>query len=241
MSNELSKIKHELPTLQELNLDVEAAFKNDQFKLLLNQEPVKKWLKPHPMATKKVVIPNADGKTFTKKEVPAEYLPIDKVEFLLDKIFQNWKIEILREGVMFNSVYVTVRVHYQNPVDKEWYYHDGVGAAPVQKDKDTVLSVETIKSAAIAIALPSAKSYAIKDACDHLGKLFGRDTNRQDTISFQGAYEKPQPPDSEIKEGQRILQLIVNAKSRADLTKIKKDCTSIEASDAFDKAWAGLK
>lgn len=238
--SEVTNIK-KLPTLQELNLDAAEAYKNDQFKTLMNQEPLKKWLKPHPMATKKISVPNADGKTFTKKEVPAEYLPIDKVEFLLDRIFQNWKIEVKETGVMFNSIYVTVRVHYQSPIDKEWYFHDGVGAAPVQKDKDTVLSIETIKSAAISIALPSAKSYAIKDACDHIGKLFGRDTNRQDTVQFSGAYEKPTAPDSDLKEDERILLLIKNAKTRVDLTKIKKDCTSTEALKAFDNAWAGLK
>jgi hypothetical protein len=34
------------------------------------------------------------------------------------------------------------------------------------------------------MALPMAKSYAIKDACDHFGKLFGRDLNRK-TMGFE--------------------------------------------------------
>jgi hypothetical protein len=35
------------------------------------------------------------------------------------------------------------------------------------------------------MALPMAKSYAIKDACDHFGKLFGRDLNRKETMGFE--------------------------------------------------------
>jgi hypothetical protein len=35
------------------------------------------------------------------------------------------------------------------------------------------------------MVLPMAKSYAIKDACDQFGKLFGRDLNRKETMGFE--------------------------------------------------------
>jgi hypothetical protein len=35
------------------------------------------------------------------------------------------------------------------------------------------------------MALPIAKTVAIKDACDHFGDLFGSNLNRKDVISFQ--------------------------------------------------------
>jgi hypothetical protein len=34
------------------------------------------------------------------------------------------------------------------------------------------------------MALPIAESYAIKDASEKIGKLFGRDLNRKDTMGF---------------------------------------------------------
>jgi hypothetical protein len=40
------------------------------------------------------------------------------------------------------------------------------------------------------MALPSAKSYAIKDAAEHFGAIFGRDLNRKDIIQFSGAHTK---------------------------------------------------
>jgi hypothetical protein len=35
------------------------------------------------------------------------------------------------------------------------------------------------------MAFPIAKTLAVKDACDHFGKLFGADLNRKDSIPFQ--------------------------------------------------------
>ena len=167
------KEKKELPTLSDLHCDIETAFKNDELKLLLNQPPHLSWVKNNPIAKSK-------------------YIPIDKVELMLDKIFQDWKVEVLREGVMFHSVYVTVRVHYKNPTTGAWSYHDGVGAKSVQTDSGfSAADLSHIKDAAVMMALPSAKSFAIKDACEHLGKLFGRDLNRKDTIEFTGTSNKP--------------------------------------------------
>lgn len=165
-----------LPTLQELHYDVEKAFKNDQFNLLLNQPPHEKWIKEHPM------IDNW------------KYIPVDKIEFLILRIFGQWKREVLREGVMFNSVYAVVRLWVLHPVTGEWTYHDGGGAAPVQTDKGfSAADLSHIKNAAVQIALPSAISYALKDAAECLGKLFGKDLNKKDVIAFRSSFESPDP------------------------------------------------
>jgi len=238
------EIKTGLPTLASLNHSIQKAFKNDQFKLLLNQNPPSKWTKKHPFAKKKIIKKDIkDGKAVEREvEAPAEYIPIDKVEFLLDRIFQEWKVEVLREGIMFNSVYCTVRLHYKNPVTGEWSYHDGVGAKDLQKDAGTdALNAATVKASAVMMALPSAKSYAIKDACEHLGKLFGRDLNRKDTIEFQGAYStKPSPPKSEDKEEERMKALLLAAKSRKELEILLPDITGEKNRELYDNLWKKL-
>ena len=127
--------------------------------------------------------------------VPSEYLPIDKVEVLLDYIFQEWKIEVLSTQALFNSICVTVRLHYVNPTNGQWYFHDGVGAAAVQVDKGAMAGdLSAIKSSAVQMAAPAAKSYAMKDAAQHLGKLFGRDLNRRDAVYLPGAYSQEPAP-----------------------------------------------
>lgn len=160
--------KHQLPTVAELfSENLEQAFKNESLNLLLNQEPKQEWVKEHP---------------FIKGY---KYLPIDKVEFMLRKIFKKFSIEITGQGTAFNGVWVTVRVHYLNPTTGEMAYHDGIGAMQLQTAKGTSpADLININNGALSMAFPAAKTVAIKDACDHFGKLFGCDLNRKDTLNF---------------------------------------------------------
>ena len=73
-------------------------------------------------------------------------------------------------------------------------FHDGGGAKELQTKKDSgsvKADLSNVGSNACAMAVPIAISTAIKDAADHLGKTFGRDLNRKDTITeYTGAYGK---------------------------------------------------
>lgn len=169
MSKELTPSPSSLPTLQELlEENIQVAGRSEALNNLLNAEPPKGWIKTHP---------------FIKGH---QYLPIDKVEYLLRKIFKVYRIEMVREGTAFNGVYVVVRVHYLNPATGEMDYHDGIGACQLQTAKGTSpADLANINNGAISMAFPIAKSLAVKDACDHFGKIFGSDLNRKDTIPFQ--------------------------------------------------------
>jgi len=88
-------------------------------------------------------------------------------------------------------VVVTVRLHYQNPVDGEMRYQDGIGACPMQTAKDAgATDFSQIKSDAVMKAAPAAESYAIKDAAEKLGKLFGKDLNRKDAFGYSALGNK---------------------------------------------------
>lgn len=160
--------KNQLPTLAELTHDVELSYKNDAFNLLLSQQPPTAWIKKHPYIR------------------DYNYLPIDKVEHLLKKIFKSYKIEITGQGTAFNGVWVTVRVHYLSPINNEWSFHDGIGACQLQTKKDTSpADLANINNGALQMAFPIAKTIAIKDATDMFGNLFGANLNRRDTIEFK--------------------------------------------------------
>jgi hypothetical protein len=168
-TKELEPIKpNQLPTVADLfSENIEMAFHNEKLNQLLNQEPNHKWVKLHPYI---------DG---------YKYIPIDKIEYMIRKIFKQYRIEITGQGTAFNGVWVTVRVHYLNPVTMELDFHDGIGACQLQTKKGTSpADLININNGAISMAFPIAKTIAIKDACDHFGKLFGCDLNRKDTLSF---------------------------------------------------------
>lgn len=159
---------NKIPTLQEIYSNPEEAHKNDELMALLNQPPNPEWVKVHPFVAN------------------YKYLPIDKIEYLLKRIFKKYRIEIIREGVAFNGVYCIVRVWYLNPVTNEMDYHDGVGAKELQVKKGaSIADLSMINSGALQMAFPIAKTTAIKDACDHFGRLFGSDLNRKEVMDYQ--------------------------------------------------------
>jgi len=144
----------------------------DQFLKVVNQGPPPNWVKSHP----------------TAKGV--KYVPIEKIELLLTRIFQEWWVEILREGQLAQSIFVTVRLHYLDPVDRKWRTQDGTGAAPLQTDQGTsAADLANIKSNAVMLGLPAAESYAVKDAAEKIGRIFGKDINRKDVAGFTPNYD----------------------------------------------------
>lgn len=158
-----------LPTIAELFTDnLVIAGKTEQLNALLNTPPPDKWIKEHP---------------YIKGH---KYLPIDKVELMLRRIFKKYSIEILREGTAFNGVFVVVRVHYFNPALNSMQYQDGIGSIQLQTAKGTSPSdLININNGAISMAFPIAKSLAIKDACDLIGNVFGANLNRRDVVEFK--------------------------------------------------------
>lgn len=155
--------------------DLETFVANDEFLMIVNQEPPKQFIKDHPIAEN------------------VKYIPIDKIEMMLTKIFQQWYPEVLKTGQLLNAIEVTVRLHYLHPISKVWQFADGVGAIAIQTDSGkTAADLGAIKSNAVMLALPAAKSFAIKDAAEHIGKVFGRDLNRKDTIAFSPSYSTQQ-------------------------------------------------
>lgn len=137
----------------------------DEFNTLLNQSPPTKWIKTNPFANN------------------SKYLPIDKVEYMLRKIYKEVEVEILREGVMFNSVFCVVRLHYTNPVTGEKKFQDGTGAKQIQTKKGaSPADFANINNNAVEMALPIAKVNATKDASHNLGRIFGGDLNRKEMI-----------------------------------------------------------
>jgi len=163
------KQKSKLPTLAELfSEQIEIAGKSEGLNAILNTPPPDSWIKKHPFISNYY------------------YVPIDKVEYLLRKIFKRYRIEITGQGTAFNGVWVTVRVHYLNPVTGEFDFHDGIGAAQLQtKSGTSPADLININNGAVSMAFPIAKTVAIKDACDHFGAIFGCNLNRKDPIGFE--------------------------------------------------------
>lgn len=133
----------------------------DTYRQLLDKEPPGSWVKTHPMVRN------------------LQYLPIDKVEMLLDRLFKNWSVEVIDYRVIANSICVHLRLRVVDYEGSERVF-DGFGAAPIQtKSGASPIDHSAILTDAVMKALPAAKSFALKDAAEHLGNIFGRNLGRK--------------------------------------------------------------
>ena len=189
-----------LPALKDIYDDKLVIAKNQELNILLNADPKPEWIKKHP---------------YIKDYF---YIPIEQLEKLMIAIYSKWRSEIKNVQLIANSVVVTVRVHYLDPVSGEWDWTDGVGATPIQIDKDAgATDFSRMKSSAIQMSAPSAETYAIKDAIEKLGRIFGKDLNRKDIISY-GFLEnsiKDLKPDIE-----KTIDLLKSCKNKESLNAI---------------------
>jgi hypothetical protein len=178
----------------------------EQLNVILSTPPPEDWVKEH---------------KFIKNY---RYLPIDKVEYLLRRCFKKYQIEVLKTAQLFNSIEVTVRVHYFNPATNEMMYHDGVGAQElqtVQGSGNLKADMSNVNRGAVMMALPIAKSVAIKDACDHFGDLFGANLNRENGMQFMGDNELLSAESVHLsKEKGRVIKHIENAKNMDTLIQV---------------------
>lgn len=161
------KEETKLPSIQELYGDIELQDSQNKLSLLLNQEPKESWIKKHPHARN------------------VKYIPIERVEWLLTKLFIKWRVEVKNIMIIANSVTVTVRLHYQDILSGDWDWQEGIGAAPIQTNKDAAATdFSKAKTDGVMKAAPAAESYAVKDAAEKIGKLFGKDLNRADQVGY---------------------------------------------------------
>lgn len=194
-----------LPKYQDLvNMDYVDSVANE-FQVFVNQNPLPEWIKTNTIANN------------------SKYIPIDKIEYLLTRIFIKWWVEVKDFKIVANSICVSIRLHYVLPYSGEHMFQDGLGAAPLQTDKDKgAIDFNYIKNAAVQMALPSAESYAIKDAAEKIGRIFGKDLNRKDLMAYDnlaGRFESKSP--DQIAES-RLIEIIQLAANKEDLMKQKK-------------------
>lgn len=196
--------------VEEMWANKELMAKVNGFNVTLNQEPQKEWVR-------------------TLKGTDIKYLPIERIEWLLTSIYGQFKYEVKSVLVIDNSVSCVVRVHYYNPVLDCWEWADGTGAAPLMATEGDM---------AVALALPAAKTFAVKDAVEPLGKIFGKDLNRADQIVYDNI-------DKSKKDSTVVTRKVIAALQKyqgkdkeavkAEVMKAVKDGWPQEAIDSLSK------
>jgi hypothetical protein len=161
----MSEEKNTLPTLAEIERgEMSVPGKLNALNILLNQEPPKAWL---------------------KKQNGVMHLPVDKVKFLLTKIFVEWYETINQVQIVANSVVVIITLHYKNPITNEWCKMDGIGATPINTVKGaSAMDWGQVVHDSVHKCTPAADAYALKNAAKKIGRIFGGDYGKDDLLDF---------------------------------------------------------
>tara|TARA_R110000868_G_scaffold411642_1_gene706643 strand:- start:5214 stop:5741 length:528 start_codon:yes stop_codon:yes gene_type:complete len=161
------------PSIQDLVVSPDIKSNIGKFQDLINQTPKAEWVKDHP---------------FIKNY---KYIPIERVEFLLRSIFQQWEWKVNDFKVIANAICVHGTLRVLHPVTDEWLSYDGLGAVDIQTSKGSnPTDFNSIVPNALQKNLPAAETYALKDAAEKLGEIFGGSLNRKDEIHFRSPYSK---------------------------------------------------
>lgn len=230
-TNHLPAVRdHKLPTIAELYKDKEMVIKQSELNVLTNQQPNKAWIRDHPVAKREIIL--SDG---GKQEVPVQHIPIERLQWLMRTIFGKYTVHVIDFRQIANSVAVQVRLFYTNPITGEQEYVDGLGAVPLQTKKgSSAADFNNVKSNAVQIGLPAAKTFAEKDAISSLGKLFGSDLNRHEESTYHSQREAFEM--IEISNLQRELgRLIGSCKDEKLVDRIVNETTEKEENKSITK------
>lgn len=161
----------------------------EQFQVFLNKAPDKREIKKNPYAGN------------------SQYIPIAVIEQRLDEMYAGlWSYDNIKLEVVANSVLCTLTLEVMHPVAKMLIRRGGVGAIPIQLNKDEKeMSFATIKSDAIRKNAPAAKSQALRNAAQSLGVIFGRNLNRDDVADYNPISEQVSGYENMINEAKELL------------------------------------
>lgn len=152
------------------NLGVVA--KSQHFQVLLNQEPPKKWLAKHPY----VKVKDSSG-----HQVPYTYVPIARLEMLLNRLFfGEWSTRNFRWERHFNELVGSIDLVLTHPMTGREIVRTGAASVVIMQDKDAELADfnNTKKKNALETVFPKLKAQCFTNACKSLGNVFGGNLNR---------------------------------------------------------------
>lgn len=153
------------------NTDLATLEKLQGFQVLLNQNPPQQWIKQHNYLTVKR----------GEKWVPYEYLPVERTELLLTRMyFGQWSTVNYKWTQVFNEIAGSIELELIDPMTGRLIKRTGAAAIQIMQDKDAKVHQfnETKKPNALETGFPKLKAECFKNAAKSLGNLFGANVGR---------------------------------------------------------------
>lgn len=159
----------------------------EKFMRMLNAEPLETDL----ITDNRYKLERTDKKTGQKSYIQPRYLPISYVQTKLDEIFYGlWETKIDHVQVVANEIIGHGTLTVTHPVTGQKLQRTGAAAVMVlMKSKDNggtgeILNAENKIKNTLGKDYPHLLAEITKSAAKTLGKVFGRDTNREHTDTY---------------------------------------------------------
>lgn len=130
-------------------------------------------------------IPAQNTIKINKAAKNSKYIPISVVENQLDEIFFGaWEIKDFNYQVVANEIIGSLQLRFFHPVFKTWIERTGCASVQIQmKSKDNggdgdITNVKNKITNTLEKDFPHLKAECVKNAARSIGKIFGRDLNR---------------------------------------------------------------
>ena len=171
-------------------------------------------------------------------DLKAQTLVISHVETTLDEMFfGHWRTENFKWERMANEVVGSIDLVVIHPISGYEIRRSGAASIIIMVDRapqnlDNVernrwaLNADNKKPNALDLAFPKLKTECIKNAALSLGKLFGRDLNRKNFDVYKAFNLKGKLPQGMEKDVAYVRELINNAETLTDCTRIQKACST---------------
>lgn len=150
------------------------------------------------------------------------YLPIGRVEQYLDYYFGTlWQVKNFKYQIVVNEIIGDIELHVKHPITGEWIVRAGTGAVMIQQYKgaDVTDIGQKIKNT-LSKDMGHLKAECVKNAAKSLGKVFGRDLNRD----FEDMIE-------ETIDQAELIALLSTAETRDELIKLWRGISEVMKSD----------
>jgi hypothetical protein len=144
-------------------------------------EAFSKKINEHPAATE-IKVNKAAGNS--------KYLPISFIEMSLDEIFLGqWDFEFKGFQVIANEIVGYGLLTVTHPITGREIKRSGTAAVMIQQKKDSdITDISAKYKNTLVKDFPHLESECLKSAARKLGKLFGRDLNREHEDEFESPY-----------------------------------------------------
>ena len=180
-------------------------------------------------------------------DLKAQTLVISHVETTLDEMFfGHWRTENFKWERMANEVVGSIDLVVIHPISGYELRRSGAASIIIMVDRapqnlDNVernrwaLNADNKKPNALDLAFPKLKTECIKNAALSLGKLFGRDLNRKNFDVYKAFNLKGKLPQGMEKDVAYVRELINNAETLTDCTRIQKACSTEVLAQVHDE------